>query len=835
YHLDRGPSRCAFKVDIQKAYDTIDWKFLHDVFVGFGFHPRMIGWIMECVTSISFSLSINGYLHGYFKGKRGLGQGDPMSTYLFTLVVEVLTLMLKRRAHDSNCFTYHRYCSKLNIINLCFADDLFLFAHGDEDPTYVIMDSLEEFKNVLGLTPSLPKSIAYFCNALNHVKLGILSILPYKEGKLPVKYLCVPLVPSRLLYRDCSELTEKQAMRGFLWCQGEMKKGKAKVAWEAAYLPKKEGGLGIYRLEAFNMALITSHILSLITCKESLWVKWIHTYKLNGRSFWEIPLRSKMSWGWRKILQVCQTIRPFIWYHLRKGDTACLCWPNEWALKYPPLNNVTVPHLSDDADRLKWRNLDAMDSDFSVAQVWDCIHPRNNEFTWVKFIRSKDEGPEFVIKFLKMIQVRLNATVRNIRTDNSIEFINQTLRDYYEEVRISHQTSVARTSQQNGVVERRNHTLVEAAQTILIFSKASSGPVPKLLTPKTISSGFVPNLPSLTPVDLQVPAVIAPEPVVSTGTLSSTTIDQDESLISTSQTPLETPSAVIPLGVEEADHDIKVAHMDNNPSVEFLIPEPSFEESSTQSYKDALMESSWIEAMQEKLNEFERLKVWELVPRPDRVMVITLKWIYKVKLDELGGVLKNKARLVARGYRQEEDIDFEEPFAPVARLEAIRIFIAFADHMNIIMYQMDVKTAFLNGILRDEVYVSQPDGFVDPENPNHVSKLKKALYELKQAPRLQISQSPRGIFLNQSKYAQESIKKYGMETCEPADTPMVEKSKLDEDPHEKAVDPTRYHGMIRTLMYLTASRLDLVFDVCMCARYQAKPTKKHLHAVKRIF
>ncbi|GJT83446.1 retrovirus-related pol polyprotein from transposon TNT 1-94 [Tanacetum coccineum] len=272
--------------------------------------------------------------------------------------------------------------------------------------------------------------------------------------------------------------------------------------------------------------------------------------------------------------------------------------------------------------------------------------------------------------------------------------------------------------------------------------------------------------------------------------------------------------------------------------------------------------------MQEELNEFERLEVWELIPHPDRVVIINLKWIYKVKLDELGGVLKNKACLVARGYRQEEGIYFEESFAMVARLEAIRIFIAFAAHMNMIIYQMDVKTTFLNGILREEVYVSQPDGFVDPENPNHVYKLKKALYGLKQAPRawydllssfllsqkftkgtvdptlfviregkdiLLISQSSRGIFLNQSKYALELIKKYGMETCEPANTLMVEKSKLDEDPQGKAVDPTCYRRMIGTLMYLTASRPDLVFVVCMCARYQAKPTEKHLHAVKRIF
>ncbi|GJV33040.1 putative ribonuclease H-like domain-containing protein [Tanacetum coccineum] len=273
-------------------------------------------------------------------------------------------------------------------------------------------------------------------------------------------------------------------------------------------------------------------------------------------------------------------------------------------------------------------------------------------------------------------------------------------------------------------------------------------------------------------------------------------------------------------------------------------------------------------SMQEELNEFERLKVWELVPCPDKLMVITLKWIYKVKLDELGGILKNKARLVAHGYRQEEGIDFEEFFDPVGRLDAIRIFLAYAAHMNMIIYQMDVKTTFLNGILRKEVYVSQLDGFGDKDNLNHVYKLKKALYGLKQAPHawydllskfllsqkffkgtldptlflrrqgkdiLLISQRPRGIFINQSKDALESLKKYGMESCDPVDTPMVEKSKLDEDTQGKAVDPTHYHRMMGTIMYLIANRPDLTFSVCMCARYQAKPTEKYLHAIKRIF
>nr|GEU85106.1 hypothetical protein [Tanacetum cinerariifolium] len=228
-------------------------------------------------------------------------------------------------------------------------------------------------------------------------------------------------------------------------------------------------------------------------------------------------------------------------------------------------------------------------------------------------------------------------------------------------------------------------------------------------------------------------------------------------------TKTKTQSPVISYDVEEGNHDLDVAHMNNDSFFGISILENDSESSSSDVIPSVVHiiapNSKHIEAMQEELNEFERLKVWELIPHPDNVMVITLKWIYKVKLDELGGILKNKARLVARGYRKEEGIDFEESFA----LE------------------------FSKGTVDPTLFIKRQGKDI-----------------------LLISQSPRGILLNQSKYALESLRKYGMESSDPVDTPMVEKSKVDDDIQGKAIDPAHYRGM-------------------------AKPTEKHLHAVKRIF
>nr|GEW51501.1 retrovirus-related Pol polyprotein from transposon TNT 1-94 [Tanacetum cinerariifolium] len=229
---------------------------------------------------------------------------------------------------------------------------------------------------------------------------------------------------------------------------------------------------------------------------------------------------------------------------------------------------------------------------------------------------------------------------------------------------------------------------------------------------------------SITPIA----EVIPPGYVDSTGSPSSTTVDQDAPSTSNSPTPTETQSSVIPQDVRDDNLDMEVAHMGNDPLFGVPIPEVTSGQSTTPASPQAIVQtnhpmphhnSKWTK--DHPLNNIiGQLSRPELAPRSDQVMVITLKWIYKVKLVELGGILKNKARLVARGYRQEEGIDFEESFAPVARLEAIRIFLAYAAHKNMVVYQMDVETAFLNGNLREYVYVSQPGGFVDLDNPNHV-------------------------------------------------------------------------------------------------------------------
>ncbi|GJS69416.1 retrovirus-related pol polyprotein from transposon TNT 1-94 [Tanacetum coccineum] len=633
-----------------------------------------------------------------------------------------------------------------------------------------------------------------------------------------------------------------------------------------------------------------------------------------------------------------------------------------------------------------------------------------SRYTRVYFLRSKDETPEIIKRFIAQAQLNYKAKVCKIRIDNGTEFKNTSLKAHYEKLGIMQQFLIARTPQQNGVVERRNHTLVEAARTMLIFSR-----LPEFLwDAAVVTACFTQNRSIIhtrynkTPYEL----LRGRKPNIAYfhvfGSLCYPTNDHDDLgkmkpkanigvFIGYSETSTgfriynrQTKMIMETIHVKSdeltamaSEHDCLELELqrfnDHNSSAEPLnIPSkedldnlfgPMFEEyfektssdtttnsaaqptqfhedsSSTSSIfvdtheappvvttsdeqtspislteadefnqedsadfddsevcmyaltistiepkniKEAMTDHSWIESMQDELNQFKRLQC-----------------------DAENIVVRNKTRLVAKGYKQEEGIDFEESFSHVARLEAVRMFIAYAAHKNITIFQMDVKTAFLNGPLKEEVYVSQPEGFIDPEFPDHVYRLKKALYGLKQAPRawydklssfliehgftkgiidptlftrrhggdillvqvyvddiifgstnpdflkrfanlmknnfemsmmgelkfflgLQVHQSPCGIFISQSQYAIELLKKHGLDECVSMSTPMATE-RLDADLQGTPTDQTTYRRMIGGLMYLTTNRPEIAFATFVCARYQVRPTVKHLKEVKWIF
>ncbi|GJR43928.1 putative ribonuclease H-like domain-containing protein [Tanacetum coccineum] len=226
-------------------------------------------------------------------------------------------------------------------------------------------------------------------------------------------------------------------------------------------------------------------------------------------------------------------------------------------------------------------------------------------------------------------------------------------------------------------------------------------------------------------------------------------------------------------------------------------------------------------------------KVWTLVDLPNGKRAIGTKWVFRNKKDERGIVIRNKARLVAQGYTQEEGIDYDEVFAPVARIKAIRLFLAYASFKDFMVYQMDVKSAFLYGKIEEVVYVCQPPGFEDPDFPDILYKMS-SMGELTFFLGLQVQQKKDGIFISQDKYVKEILKKFGFTEVKTASTPMETQKPLLNDEDGEEVDVYIYRSMIGSLMYLTSSRPDIMLVVCACARYQVNLKVSHLYAVKRI-
>ncbi|GJR34737.1 putative ribonuclease H-like domain-containing protein [Tanacetum coccineum] len=609
-----------------------------------------------------------------------------------------------------------------------------------------------------------------------------------------------------------------------------------------------------------------------------------------------------------------------------------------------------------------------------------------SRFSWVFFLRTKDETSEILKNFIKEIENLVDKKVKIIRSDNGTEFKNHVMDEFCREKGIKREYSVARTPQQNGVAERKNRTLIEAARTMLADSKlpttfwAESNFYCLLCTKKGNGPKWLFDLDSLTQSMNYVP-VVAGSSSIDASYFEDTSLksvadaqiqDQDvthddcsfqddgfdEHQVNTASPQVNTGSGAISTATPEVNTATSEGLMGPIPTTEDTQAEdqsidlgnlsPSYAVSSTPhtrihkdhpidhvigdvqssvqtrrmttSYSElgflsaiyegkthqdlhtclfacflsqeepkrvskALSDPAWVEAMQEELLQFKLQNVWVLVDLPKGHRAIGTKWVYRNKKDERGIVIRNKARLVAQGHTQEEGIDYDEVFAPVARIEAIRIFLAYASYMGFTVYQMDVKSAFLYGQIEEEVYVCQPPGFEDPDHPDKVYKVVKALYGLHQAPRawydtlatyllsngFQRGQIDQTLFIKSQKghillvqiYVDDII--FGStkkELCDEFEKLMKDKFQMssmgeltfflglqvqqkkkgifisqDKYVHEilKKFNYTDVKSMIGSLMYLTTSRPDIMFAVCACARFQVSPKTSHLLAVKRIF
>jgi hypothetical protein len=377
YHKDKGNPRCTLKVDLMKAYDSINWDFMMCSLHCFGFPEKFLRWIKECITSPRFSICLNGTLVGYFEGKKGLRQGDPLSPYLFVLAMEVFARIMADLTAQGSGFKFHPKCLKLRLTHLCFVDDLLIFAEASLRSIQTIKAALAEFESLSGLKANPSKS-SLFCSGVPvRVKQLLLDVLKMNLGTLPVRYLGVPLITTRLSAADCGVLLEKitgridswlsrnlsyagrlqllssvlyslqvywsgifilpksvikaieQKFNRFLWNGNSVGSAKAKVSWKDVCYPKREGGLGLKSLEGWNQTSMLRHVWSLFARSGSIWVAWVRENFLKRRSFWSVGIPQSCSWSWRKILKLRDVAKRFLKFEVGSGENIHM-WLDSW-------------------------------------------------------------------------------------------------------------------------------------------------------------------------------------------------------------------------------------------------------------------------------------------------------------------------------------------------------------------------------------------------------------------------------------------------------------------------------------------------------------------------
>ncbi|KAL2248049.1 UNVERIFIED_CONTAM: hypothetical protein Sindi_2657200 [Sesamum indicum] len=421
YNQVRLPPRCTLKVDIRKAYDTVEWDFLLAVLQLFGFPQTFTRWIEECVTMAAFSIGLNGNPHGFFAGARGLRQGDPLSPYLFVLVMEVLHLGLLQLIEQDLQFSYHWKCEPAKVFQLGFADDLLLFFRAD-------LNSLGTLKRGLDRFAECHVIISRSAQAW---KDQILTIMGFQGGQLPMRYLGLPLLSSRLSISDCQPLLLKidaringwegifslsyagriqiiksvllamsiywvsafilqkaiikqieKRLRTFLW-KGTSTSGYAKVAWKDVCKPINEGGQGIKDIGFLNCSLMAKKLCDVIRCdRTSIWVEWLKQTRSHNTSIWTINEKGG-SWGWRKLLRLRSSILPMTEFLIGEGRSFYL-WKDPWHHLGPLITRFPRgPSLLglDESAKLQWpliTDLECMEIIYILPQ----IHGGDDRINW---------------------------------------------------------------------------------------------------------------------------------------------------------------------------------------------------------------------------------------------------------------------------------------------------------------------------------------------------------------------------------------------------------------------------------------------------------------------
>ena len=378
YYKDSVTERCAVKIDISKAFDSVQWSFLLSVLAALNFPEKFIIWIRKCIELASFSVQVNGELAGYFNSKRGLRQGCALSPYLFVISMQVLSKLLDRAAVEKR-MGYHPYCKELNLTHICFADDVLVFSDGKKESVKGILDVFQEFAKMSGLNISLEKSTLYLAGVKEEDSDAILEQFPFDKGSLPVRYLGLPLLTKRMNVHDYSPLISRLRTRisswtarhlsfasrlqligyvlysitnfwmsayrlpnqciqeinsicaTFLWSGPVLSTQKAKVAWADVCMPKDEGGLGLKNLTEMNRVSSLKLIWRILSARSSLWVKWIWKYLIRKGSFWSVKETSNLgSWMWKKLLKLRPLAMQLLQKEINSGSTTSF-WYEKWS------------------------------------------------------------------------------------------------------------------------------------------------------------------------------------------------------------------------------------------------------------------------------------------------------------------------------------------------------------------------------------------------------------------------------------------------------------------------------------------------------------------------